>query len=689
MKKKILPVAWVLSVLILGVLASVLSGESTHFFGITDDQEQTISFELPVEIVRTLVVEGEEVKQGDLLMEVRRENLNSDLAIIDDELQELKSRHIEETATLKSQLISLKGKQQAQRVDMDGQIKNLQSRYELNKSFLQQLTASDEKLKSKKIKLSPLQDEIASLKTQRRHLLESSQAEIDNIQSQLDTSQRPIDGKIAALEDKKSALLRQVSNLQIRANFSGRVGSLLYKAGETVSPYQPILTVHSAYPSYVKAYINENVVNKVKLGQKVWVQSTTSTSETIVISGLVESLGSRIVEYPERLKKNKFVSAWGREVVVHLDESNELLLGEKVIVQVNKPGSMLATLLTSSDVVADVVSRGIAATEIDGVPVYSKNETSFILSTTGSVDAKGVEASGILRDTSHAGYFMIGDEGKEGKAELYRMDYSGKIIAKQIIKTDSYTGGHTGNNKMPKIDDLESISRDGKYIYLASSLSYNKHNELKAKRRQLVRLEKIGDDVFYRGSVDLYAYLDEFSKSGESHSKSNNKSRKFLQNAIESHSMDVEAHSVYKGDLYLAFKAPLNTNGESVIFKFESIDKIFSGEKTQGAIWQSLSLKDRANGEATLISDMLLDGNRLLLLSVNGSRHHTASYLWALDLADKKLNMLAVFEDLKAEGITHSSVEENSHIIVFDEGSKSVSRQLVVNTEKLTVAGSM
>jgi len=677
MKKKILPAVWMLSVLVLGVLASVLSGESTHFFGIADDQEQTISFESPVEIVRTLVVEGEEVKQGDLLMEVQRENLNSNLAIVEDGLQELKSRHTEETATLKSRLISLTAKKEAQRAGLDSQIKSLQSRYELNKSFLAQLDASGSGKALRRSRNNPLLDEISSLRIQRRHLMESLQAEIDNIQSQLNTSERPINAQIAGMEDKKADLLRQVSNLQIRANFNGRVGSLLFKAGETVSPYRPILTVHSASPSYVKAYINENVVNKVKLGQEVWVQSSTSTADIVIIKGKVESLGSRIVEYPERLKKNKFVSAWGREVIVHLEQEHTLLLGEKVIVQLNKPGSMMATLLSGTEVVADVVSKGVAAGKENGTTLYSKDETTAISSAVKEIDAKALEASGILKDSIRKSYFVIGDEAKNGQPELYRINHAGVIIEKQTI--------NMRKEKMPEIDDLESISSDGQYIYLMASLSQNKKDILKPKRRQLVRLQQTENEVIYRGSIDLYSYLEKLSNSSD---VTNLSSQQFLKNAIASKNMDIEAHSIFNGDLYLGFKAPLNSKGESVIFKLNDVNALFSDKQTQGGIWRLVDLKDDASGEPDMLSDMLLQANRILLLSVKSGKY-PVSCLWSYRISDNKLTKLATFKNLKAEGITQSIFNEKENVIVFDTGSKSVSRYLILNTEDLAIAGGM
>ena len=119
---------------------------------------------------------------------------------------------------------------------------------------------------------------------------------------------------------------------------------MLYKPGEQVPAFQPIVTIHSETARYVKAYIHEAVLNNVAIGQSVWVTSLANSGKVSPAQAVVESLGSRIVEYPERLRKNPLVSAWGREVVVRLDDRNKLLMGEKVVVGMSEPVALKDSL---------------------------------------------------------------------------------------------------------------------------------------------------------------------------------------------------------------------------------------------------------------------------------------------------------------------------------------------------------
>lgn len=78
-------------------------------------------------------------------------------------------------------------------------------------------------------------------------------------------------------------------------------------------------------------YIHENSAQTIATGDEVEVvrESTRENS----ITGSVVGVGSRIVEYPIRLRKNPDIPLWGREVQIKIPEENNLLLGEKLIIR--------------------------------------------------------------------------------------------------------------------------------------------------------------------------------------------------------------------------------------------------------------------------------------------------------------------------------------------------------------------
>lgn len=175
------------------------------------------------------------------------------------------------------------------------------------------------------------------MKKQKSHAGKAIQAQIDNLNEQLKGESRPIYAQVNALKEQRSELDRQESELVVRAELTGKVGNILYKEGETIDAFQPILSIHALQPEFVKGYIHENVYNKVQANLKVWISSTTLGGNSFYYEGTVENIGNRIVEYPQRLRKSLLASAWGREVLVRLNDKSNLLLGEKVSIALERP----------------------------------------------------------------------------------------------------------------------------------------------------------------------------------------------------------------------------------------------------------------------------------------------------------------------------------------------------------------
>lgn len=213
-----------------------------------------------------------------------------------------------------------------------------------------------------------------------------------------------------------------------------------------------------------------------------------------------------------------------------------------------------------------------------------------------------------------------------------------------------------------RIDDLESISRDGKNIFIAASLSHNRKGHLKTKRRKFIRFNYNDQGILEQDEVDLYAVLDRLSQNSPP-----SEMTRFLSDAIKHRTMDIEAHMVMNNKLYLGFKAPLDSQGNTVILELSDINKLFSEQKIDGRIWQTVQMLSPETGEKTRLSDMLMLKESLLLTSVVRSSQKSRSYLWRYSLQDKSLTKIKTFPGLKLEGISPSS-DGKSLMIVFDEG---------------------
>jgi len=325
MKKLIIPATLFLAIAGVFLLTSSFQENTNHFFGITDNQEQSVSFSEPVEITEIKVIEGQYVDQSTVLLKAKRSELSAQQEQLNGQIEELNARQGETKAKLKAEISVLRAKKRAELLRVDAQISQLQSKRQFNNNLYKSITG-DAPVRATS---DPLQQEVQSLSHQKEAIASAIDAQINSFKIQLKASEQPIYVQKKQVTERLDEINRQAEELTIRADFTGRIGSINIKQGERIPSFQSVMTVHGLYPEYVKGYIHENVSNDVKIGQQVWVHSSYN-NRGISVKGNVESLGSRIVEYPDRLKKNAAVRSWGREVNVRLKMNNPLLLGEKV-----------------------------------------------------------------------------------------------------------------------------------------------------------------------------------------------------------------------------------------------------------------------------------------------------------------------------------------------------------------------
>jgi HlyD family secretion protein len=114
----------------------------------------------------------------------------------------------------------------------------------------------------------------------------------------------------------------------VYAAYDGVIGSVAIKPGDIIAPHMPILSVDSHAPSYVNGFIHENSYQEISVNDRIEVASDWNRNKKAV--GEVVGIGSKITEYPERLRKNIEVRLWGREVQIKIPEDNLFLQGEKV-----------------------------------------------------------------------------------------------------------------------------------------------------------------------------------------------------------------------------------------------------------------------------------------------------------------------------------------------------------------------
>lgn len=306
--------------------------ESSTFYGIADTKEIVVNFESSVEIKSISVTEGQCIEKGDLLVELNSPDLMLKINLISHQLEQLKAQKGVDKTEIASRLKQLKAEKTAKENELGNKIAQLENQYNINKSLLSELKSiSNDKEIEDDNNNSPLLLEIKNLKKELTLSLDPLTIQIDLLNETLANSENPVEIQVERLVKELTLLNAENSKLNIYAQISGIIGSVNFKSGATVSPFAPILTLHTKTPSFIKGYIYENVHSSIAINEFVEVYSITAAQTAI--EGRVIGIGARIVEYPVRLRKHPDFQVWGREVVIQIPENNRFILGEKVMIE--------------------------------------------------------------------------------------------------------------------------------------------------------------------------------------------------------------------------------------------------------------------------------------------------------------------------------------------------------------------
>jgi multidrug resistance efflux pump len=335
-QSKLLYAVWLLAVLMLMLSSNNQHIETQQFFGIAESNEVTVNCEKPVEIKNIYVVPGQHVTKGALLLEMDQTELALSLNEIKHQLSEYQLQQKIENNKIRTQIKELKAQKIAKTNTIHSEIKQFNSQHTLNKRLtaeLKSIMKTDFQSKeTAKIPISsPLQLRIESLEEELKLAIQQIDIKIKALKTMLYSKKNPLTAKIESLKNETKLLNSTKEKLLIHSENDGIIGSVHFKHGEKVSPFVPIITIYTKFPSYVKGFIHENVYNSIAVNDKVILSSM--TGKKVLSEGAVVGVGSRIIEFPERLRKRSELKMWGREIQIKISQQNEFLLGEKVLIQ--------------------------------------------------------------------------------------------------------------------------------------------------------------------------------------------------------------------------------------------------------------------------------------------------------------------------------------------------------------------
>lgn len=643
--------------------------EPTRFYGIADTKETIVNATEGVEIQKIYVVQGQSVSAGDTLAVLENSELRIRINEIVHTLNEYQAQKKYQTSFSQAEKLKYEAEQAERANEIMAEIRELEAQYELNKKLVKELRSIKPVETEENDSTNPILTQIKGL----RRLLESArnpaQTQIDFFSKELATTDDPIQAQVQRYAMELELLQEQQRQLVKKAPISAIIGMVKFKEGERVAPFDTILTLHAAAPSYIKGYIHENVYSHVAVGDSVMVRAAADSRN--YIDGIVTGVGSRIIDFPERLRKMPDFIIWGREIIIKIPDDNNFLLGEKVLISVHdKKKTVLGGIAGSifRPIAANVEAKGSSSSV---TKLHSEPESGEARVSVGMLDivvdpgltVSPVEASGLLYLPDIKLYLLISDDTDRKEPVLFLMDDNGRVRSRAMVRG------------LDNINDMEGIAQDEQgTIYLMASQSFNKKGKQSAARKLLVRVSREGTSFVMNGSVELFDILLAAAlEQGKSEWAD------FITTASRTRLIDIEGIACIGDTVLLGFKDP-KINNSAVVMAIAAPDELFANNGLSSSnisIWRKIPVFDSVSGTVCGISDILFHDGILYGtstgVSTQGGFDEDIGIVWFYSPENGAFTILHRFCGLKPEGVALNG-NSGELCVAFDNGSKNMSQ---------------
>jgi len=330
LKSKLFYLAWIVVVIFLLLVSYVFKDSRETIMAIVEPQRFAVSFLKPVEVKDIYVIPGQEVKPGDKLLRVDRPDLVMDLVKKENDLKSLlaEKKWAKEDVSKKLQVLEIETTTKRTKIDADvGRLKAVMEGNEnLAREFGELANYRDT---INRYGSDYYQVEINSREREKQLLNDFYEAEIRRLNSSLNEKLELFAIKAEQIEEEIIELEQEKVSLTQYAKMEGTVGNVYAEINELVPPYTTVISIYEANPTIIRAFMNELKKYPVKPGDKVQVESM---NRYYTIEGEVTEVGSRIVEFPDRLHIQGLFKPRGQEIFIEIPAENNFLNGESVFV---------------------------------------------------------------------------------------------------------------------------------------------------------------------------------------------------------------------------------------------------------------------------------------------------------------------------------------------------------------------
>jgi multidrug resistance efflux pump len=292
--------------------------------GLAYAKEHNIKAEKAAIIKSVPVVAGQQVKAGDLLVELTSNDLELEMSKLKNKIAVLLSEQGEKRKVADSKIDLIRSENSIRTEELNTEILESEGELDLNKQLIKSF-----QLDKDSVAIHPSEMKIKALKKQRAKHEETAAIRIEDVRHDIETDMRNLNNEIQLLEKELELYEQEKVKLSKFAQSSGVVSNVFVKAGEEVQGFTSLLSVNPLHPTTVVGYL---VGRKVMLpvGSDVVVSAYERSADRT--SGKVIGYGS-VVQLPAILQKSTASPAFGREVFIEIPEKNAFASGEKVVIR--------------------------------------------------------------------------------------------------------------------------------------------------------------------------------------------------------------------------------------------------------------------------------------------------------------------------------------------------------------------
>lgn len=311
------------------IMGDLQSQSTQTFFGTAETDSRAIKLEFPVAVQKVFVEPGTRVSQGDTLAVMYRTEFDREAQEFTGEMKQIAAELTAENRSLDRESDELIAKYAAQIGELQTEIKVLKAESDIQSNLKSVLTDPEKGGVGEKNIPNAKKAQIAALEESIRQLERQTQKEIEQFEKQRLANQAVHDAKVAHLRRTVELIDVERNKMVLIAPIDGYIEEVYVRENETIEEFSELFKINALKPIRVLCFLHETEADiVVQPGDIVGLASTARPE--VACQGIVTGGTPELVELPTRLRKFAEVKTWGREMFIHLPDTNRFYIGEKV-----------------------------------------------------------------------------------------------------------------------------------------------------------------------------------------------------------------------------------------------------------------------------------------------------------------------------------------------------------------------